>query len=141
MNCPLNNLEVLEVHQRWQKRDKYRRAEITDGVAIQLAVYAKHVDGAAQDIATGYFMLRQKRFVTNATHFAGSVVAVNGESPGDTWIKVSGAWRQAMDEISSGKVRATFDSNGLAQSKFADDILLTPPKCDYCDYQVLCARA
>jgi hypothetical protein len=40
---------------KWQRTDKYRRKEIADGIAIQLAVYARHVGDAKTDVPTGYF--------------------------------------------------------------------------------------
>lgn len=126
---------------KWQRTDKYRRQEIANGVAVQLAVYAKHVGGAKQDVATGYFMLQQKRFVTGSPQFKEPVVHVEGESPGETWQRVSASWQEAMKEMAAGKVRATFDQDGASQDKFNDPFLLTPPRCEYCDCNVLCGRA
>ncbi len=125
---------------KWQRTDKYRRKEIADGVAIQLAVYARHVGDAKTAVPTGYFMLRQKRFVTGAQGFNGSVVAVEGETPRETWKKIETSWRATMKEMAGGGVRAAFDQDGVEQAKFNDPILMTPPKCQYCDFVTLCGR-
>ncbi len=130
----------VEIDLKWQRTDKYRRKEIADGVAIQLAVYARHVGDAKAYVPTGYFMLRQKRFVTGAPGFNGSVVAVDGETPRETWKKMEKSWHGVMTEMAGGAVRAAFDQEGVEQEKFSDPVLMTPPKCKYCDFATLCGR-
>lgn len=125
---------------KWQRTDKYRRKEIADGVAIQLAVYAKHIDSGKLDVPTGYFMLRQMRFVTGSENFDGSVAAVEGASHRETWTKIEKSWTATMDELGGGTIRATFETEGVAQEDFSDPILMTPPRCAYCDYAILCGR-
>ena len=125
---------------KWQRTDKYRRKEIADGVAIQLAVYAKHIDNAELDVPTGYFMLRQKRFVTGSENFDGSVVAVEGASATETWTKIEKSWAATMAEMGGGTIRAPFDQEDVAQAQFDDPTLMTPPRCTYCDYATLCGR-
>ena len=125
---------------KWQRTDKYRRKEIADGVAIQLAVYAKHIDSAKLDVPTGYFMLRQKRFVTGSEKFDGAVVAVEGASPRETWTKIEKSWTATMDEINVGTIRAPYKNKDVAQGDFDDPILIAPPHCNYCDYATLCGK-
>ena len=43
-----------------------------------------------------------------------------------------------MDEIGRGIIRAPLDQSGLDQSAFADPYLLTPPKCNFCDFSIFC---
>ena len=129
-------LVVLDL--KWQRTDQYRREEIADGIALQLSVYARHVGGVNADIPTGYFMLRQKRFVTGSPLFAGEVDVVEGPTARATWEKIAKSWSAAMEEIENGAIRAPLEQNGVKQSAFADPYLLTPPKCGYCDFSVLC---
>jgi CRISPR/Cas system-associated exonuclease Cas4 (RecB family) len=129
---------AIVIDLKWQRTDKYRRKEISDGVALQLAVYAKTIDPNSQDAATGYFMLRQKRFVTGAQDFDGPVVVVDGDSPKETWRRVHNGWRSIMDELASGRVRAQFDFQDVSQDEFDDPALMTPPKCSYCDFNAFC---
>ena len=129
---------AIVIDLKWQRTDKYRRKEIADGVAIQLAVYAKNIDPNTQDAATGYFMLRQKRFLTGAKSFDGPVIAVEGDSPKETWRRVHDGWRTIMDELASGRVRAQFALKKVSQDEFDDVALMTPPKCAYCDFSVFC---
>jgi len=125
---------------KWQRTDKYRRREVADGVAIQLAVYARHCGGAKMEAQAGYFMLRQKRFLTNAQDFKGSVVAVAGASPSETWKTIEKSWRATMKELADGKIRAPFEWDDVPQKEFEDDVSMAPPKCKFCDYVTLCGR-
>jgi ATP-dependent helicase/nuclease subunit B len=123
---------------KWQRTDRYRRKEINDGIALQLSVYARHVGGAGADVPTGYFMLRQKRFVTGSLLFQGEAIVVEGPTSAATWGKITKSWAAAMAEVGKGIVRAPFEQSGVEQHAFADSYLMTPPKCAYCDYSVLC---
>lgn len=125
---------------KWQRTDRYRRREIESGTAIQLAVYARHVRGDGLDVPTGYFMLRQRRFVTGSQRFGGPVVAVAGRSTAETWERIAAGWSAVMAELGVGHVRAPFDTAGVEQARFVDPILMTPPKCDHCDFAIACGR-
>jgi RecB family exonuclease len=92
---------------KWQRSGRYRRQEIADGVAIQLAVYARHAVGGRGETPAGYFMLRQKRFVTGAAVFKDAVV-VEGASLGETWYLIETSWRAIMHELGKGETRAPY---------------------------------
>lgn len=126
---------------KWQGSDRWRRQEIAEGNALQLAVYAKHLAPLSLDAPTGYFMLRQKRFVTGSTHFRGATTVVQGPDAAETWLRVSKRWKQGMEELECGRVRAPFELRDAASKDFSDPILMTPPKCKFCDFQMLCGGA
>ena len=96
----------------------------------------RHVGDAKLDVSTGYFMLRQKRFVTGAQGFDGSVVAVEGESPRETWTKIETSWRATMEELAGGAVRAPSIRTSSIKTNFDDPVLMTPPNCNYCDFAI-----
>ena len=125
---------------KWQRTDRYRRREIESGTAIQLAVYARHVSGGRTTVPAGYFMLRQRRFVTGSQRFSGPVVAVAGKTTAETWERIEDGWAAVMAEFGDGRVKAPFDSAGVEQAKFVDPVLVTPPKCDRCDFAIVCGR-
>lgn len=126
---------------KWQRSDRWRRREIEGGVAIQLAVYARHVGGDGTDVPTGYFMLRQRRFVTGAQRFTGrDVVAIVGKTAAETWGEIADGWGAVMAEVGAGHVRAPFAMAAVDQAKFTDPVLMTPPKCAFCDFAIACGR-
>jgi len=133
---PKGRLVVLDL--KWQRSERRRRTELKNGVALQVAVYAHHVADEKADVATGFFMLRQKRFLTSAPLSGGMATIIEGPTPNETWHRISASFESAFDEIGKGKVRATFERNGQKQEEFSDPYLLVPPKCGYCDYADIC---
>ena len=126
---------------KWQRSDKYRRKEIADGVAIQLAVYAKHIDGEKLDVPTGYFMLRQKRFVTGSPGFSrlgrrrrGTGRARNLDENRNVLGRGDGRNGRRPGPRDFRRRRASL------KRSLTTPILMTPPNCNYCDYTVLCGR-
>jgi len=124
---------------KWQRSESWRRAELENGLALQLAVYARHVSDKKVDAATGYFMLRQRRFLTAAPlRSAGVATVIDGPTPKKTWDRIAASYRLAMADLTSGKVRAPFDQRDTSLADFSDPILLTRPNCKYCDYKNIC---
>ena len=129
---------LVVIDLKWQRSESWRRTELKNGLAVQISVYARHVADEKVDVATGYFMLRQKRFLTGAPLSGSFATVIEGPSPKDTWDRVATSWGLAMDDIKAGKVRATFEQSGLKPEEFSDPYLIVPPKCGYCDYAGIC---
>jgi hypothetical protein len=134
--APQGRLVVIDL--KWQRSESRRRAELKNGVALQIAVYARHVADGQAEPATGFFMLRQKRFLTNTPLSGGMATLIQGDTPKETWDKIAASFRSAFDEIGKGRVRATFERTGQTLEEFSDPYLLVPPKCGFCDYADIC---
>jgi hypothetical protein len=123
---------------KWAFSDKERRTELEHGVALHLAIYARHVSDENVKASTGYYMLRQRKYLTTDNLSGNLARTIEGPNAKETWEKLKASWSAAMDDLGSGKVRATYENNKIEQKKFSDEYLLTPPKCKYCDYAGLC---
>ena len=134
--APQGRLVVIDL--KWQRSESRRRAELKNGVALQIAVYARHVADGQAEPATGFFMLRQKRFLTNTPLSGGMATLIEGATPKETWDKIAASFGFAFDEIGKGRVRATFERTGQTLEEFSDPYLLVPPKCRFCDYADIC---
>ena len=97
---------------------------------MQIAVYARHVADGQVEPATGFFMLRQKRFLTN-TPLSGGIAdcSIEGATPRRHGTSSPRRSDPAFDEIGKGRVRATFERTGQTLEEFSDPYLLVPPKC------------
>ena len=126
---------------KWQRRESRRRAELENGLALQLSVYARHVSDENVDVETGYFMLRQRRFLTTGLLDGEATLILDGATPKETWDRIASSWKATMREIGGGKVRATFEHAEVGLADFEDAHLLLPPSCGFCDYAGLCGRA
>ncbi len=134
--APQGRLVVIDL--KWQRSESRRRAELKNGVALQIAVYARHVADGQAEPATGFFMLRQKRFLTNTPLSGGMATLIEGATPKETWDKIAASFGSAFDEIGKGRVRATFERTGQTLEEFSDPYLLVPAKCAFCDYADIC---
>ena len=123
---------------KWARSDRRRRDELKLGLALQLSVYARHVSDHRVDVSTGYFMLRQRRFLSSERLSGGASQVIEGPNPKETWEKVVSSWRLAMGDLKEGRVRATFEQRDEKLDKFSDPHLLTPPPCRFCDYAAIC---
>jgi RecB family exonuclease len=126
---------------KWYRTDKYVRDDIKNGTAFQIAVYAKHVADEKADAAAGYFMLRQRRFVSSTPISGGDAMVVAGPAPKETWESILASFGPTVEEMAKGTIRATFEHKDTKQAEFSDHCLLAPPKCKFCDYDGICGAA
>ena len=126
---------------KWYRTDSYLRQDLKRGMALQIAVYARHVSDERVDAAAGYFALRQQRFLTTAPMPGARTEIVDGPSAGETWEKVSRSFVAAVGDLAAGKVRAPYEEAGAKPDKFSDAYLLSPPKCGLCDFTGICGVA
>jgi hypothetical protein len=123
---------------KWYRTDKYVRDNLKDGTAFQIAVYARLVTGEAADAVAGYFMLRQKRFLSCTPLDGGLTTLVSGPSPKETWENIRASFKRTVGEMKAGRIRATFEHKDEKQTEFADPCLLAPPNCRFCDFGGIC---
>lgn len=130
--------ENIVIDLKWQRSDKYRRSELKMGAAFQLAVYARHVSDENVKVATGYFMLRQKRFLTVDKLANNRSNVIQGPTAKETWDQLSSSWTTIMQDVAMGSVKATFDQAEKKLEAFSNPPFLAPPKCTYCNYAGIC---
>ena len=126
---------------KWYRTDAYLRRDLKLGVALQVAVYARHVTDERVDAHAGYFALRQRRFIATAPISGGGTEVVQGSSPKETWERTLKSFSGAIADLSNGRVRAPLDLVETSPEKFSDAYLLAPPKCAFCDFQGICGVA
>jgi RecB family exonuclease len=117
---------------KWAGSDRWRRAEVEEGRAVQLAAYVGLV-GAGED--AGFFMLAQRRMVAGPDSLFGGRPA-----PGlrDTWQGALEARRLRLATISDGTLRAL----GLEEREDDPDgaVVTATPPCRFCDQGRLCGK-
>lgn len=121
--------------QKWSRREKYRVEELEKGQAVQLATY-RALLGRAGVAGAGYFMLRQRQFVTlEDSGLVGR--AVKGPDLDETWANVAESWRLLRAAAEAGSLIAC----GVEGSDelLPDGISLRrEARCNRCDYRTLC---
>jgi hypothetical protein len=134
----------LVVDLKWANNDRYRREEIAEGRAVQLATYShllKEDTGGIQPPAA-YFMLKQQRLL--ATEYAPfpEQSHISGSDLGVVWRSVVTARAAELERLGGGEVTAAGVETDDEQddTRDPDGIALEPP-CRFCRYGTLCGRA
>jgi hypothetical protein len=147
---------------KWTRRAPYRKREISDGRAIQLALYAtllKKQSGIATE--GGYFMIAQKQLYSTSAQLFPEHMYVEGLSLQQTFANVLQNYKSHLDIIDEGTIYATglkmvtdaeveADDSGI--DIFLDDepeqpyqslpgiTLALEPPCRICNFARLCGR-
>ena len=132
-----HGLGVIDL--KWSRADKYRRDELEEGRALQLATYGAISDPGGSSFAPGAYYLLSQRTLLGPT---GSFVADEEITPARTleatWDDLVSTWRSWRNVAKRGKVFATGlvpDPGVLPQN------LGVPPRekpCTYCELKTLC---
>lgn len=131
---PDGRAAVLDM--KWAGTDRYRRAEVLEGRAVQLAAYVGLV-GARED--AGFFMLAQRRVLATELSVFGGRTA-----PGltDTWQRTLLARQARLATIDTGTLHALgigWDDKKKPSDPDAAPVRTNPP-CRYCALTRLCGQ-
>ena len=90
---------------KWYRTDSYLRQDLKRGMALQIAVYARHVSDERVDAAAGYFALRQQRFLTDRSDAGGDRKSSMAHPQGDVGTAVDVVLGRRSATLRRGKVR------------------------------------
>jgi ATP-dependent helicase/nuclease subunit B len=138
LRATTSNGRPVVVDLKWYRTDKYMREELKVGVALQIAIYGRHISDEHVNVAVGYYALRQRRFLASAPLSGSLTQVINGPSPKQTWEAVLSSFESAKKDLDTGRVRASFEHDGKKREKFEDPYLLLIPRCGRCDFVGIC---
>ena len=140
---------------KWSSSSKYRRQEVEEGSALQLAAYAwmlKSVEPAEQ-VHTGYFMLAQGQLISDSPRLNDEVIQ-SPYSLDEVWQMGVASLNAACSQISDGSLEARgvmelmmAQERALDEDKVREDLILKNqtegklyqrPPCRFCDFGRLC---
>ena len=147
------NKYILDL--KWSSSSKYRKNEIEEGSALQLASYAWMLKSTnkSDNVSTGYFMLAQGKLLSDSPGFTDDVL--ESRYPLDEVWKMGVASMKAVStQLSTGLVEArgiiemkeSLDNNlkeekvseGFKAKNRAEGMLYQKPPCTFCDFGYLC---
>lgn len=141
---------------KWTKREQYRRREITEGHAVQLAVYAalaRYESGIPTH--AGYYMIKQKLLLSTARTIFPSHTFISGPSLEETFKKILFNYKEHMQHLWDGTVYATGvehacdapsptavvdDQPTLLSGEVPGITLSLEPPCRICHYGRICGQ-
>lgn len=131
---------------KWSNNAKYRREEVADGTALQLALYQWALNEGADTIndPSAYYMLKQGSYVSADSHFGSPLP--RAVQPTALWDSAKKALEFSIDEVVNGRITATqvADDNRAEgepsrESAWRDRGLhYIKPPCRFCELGVLC---
>ena len=133
---------------KWSDSDRYRRDEIAEARPIQLATYARLLQGEESAPLPGaaYFMIKQRRLLAVDAQPFPPQFRVDGSELASVWRAVVEARNRNLGELAAGRVTATgvepneADPGGKSTEAVEDSIEVEPP-CRFCPYGRLCGMS
>ncbi len=140
---------------KWSRSAKYRRAEVEEGAALQLAAYAWMLRSAvpASDVQVGFFMLAQGQLISDSDLLAERAI-VSRHTLKEVWDLGVTSLKDVFDQLVKGNIEARGISEllirqmeGISAEKLEarqkekyreQGMLYQKPFCGYCDYGRLC---
>jgi ATP-dependent helicase/nuclease subunit B len=137
---------TVVVDLKWTNNIKYRREEIQQGTALQLALYqwAFHDGDTPSDDPTAYYLLKQGAFASSHGHFGTPLP--RAQEPGQLWKQAVHAAEFTVQEVLAGHITATQPADDARAEDAADRAQIdaeagrhhVKPPCRFCDFGVLC---
>ncbi len=126
--------------------ESYRRGDLEDGLAYQLALYALLLKQRGLDpAAAGYLILGSQRLLATSGSPFTRTTPVEGPELEATLSATSSSAREALVQLRAGRAVATGVSDGPDAEKVEPSIasgsLVLSPPCRFCDFDALCGRA
>jgi ATP-dependent helicase/nuclease subunit B len=126
---------------KWSSRDKYRREEVQEGRALQLAAYTWLEEQAGRtSLGAGYFMLRQQSLLFTAPHPFSPAHHVPGSNLRETWATLRAAYDHRMEQLERGDILVRGVPAGTDETDL-DLMRQIEPGCRFCDYSSLCGAS
>ena len=140
-----SNGQPAIVDLKWSNSDRYRRAEIEEARPIQLATYARLMNG---DEETGfapaaYFMLKQRRLLAVDAEPFPARFRVGGSDLKAIWQAIATARQRLLDDLGKGRIVATGIPTKATVGEEpveVDTAITVEPPCRFCSYGRLCGR-
>jgi len=132
---------------KWSRRARYKRDELKEGKALQLAAYSWLLEPEAGCYPPGgYYLLAQGELVVSACQFLPDHYVFPDVDLKVVWQQGIKAYNQRLRELQSGTVvaagvPAASLEEGEAHSEdlgSLEDVLALEPNCRWCDYRNLC---
>lgn len=132
---------------KWSRRARYKREELKEGKALQLAAYSWLLEPEAGCYPPGgYYMLAQGELVVSACHFLPDHHVFPDIDLQVVWQQGLRAYNQRLQELQGGTALAAGvaaessedEREQTEELERAEEVLEIKPSCIWCDYINLC---
>jgi len=127
---------------KWSGSTKYKKEEVKEGKALQLASYAWLLRKGKGAWAPGaYFMLAQGELLTDDSRFE-SKVTESLMSAKEVWDLGAKTWSSQFKLMNEGLIEASglIDEKELKADREDADLMYSSPPCHFCNFGKLCGK-
>lgn len=127
---------------KWSGSTKYKKQEVEEGKALQLASYAWLLRKDNGDWAPGaYFMLAQGELLTDDSRFESKLIE-SPRSAKEVWDFGAQTWSAQFEQMQQGLVEASglIDEKELKAAREESGLMYSSPPCHFCDFGKLCGK-
>jgi len=125
---------------KWTGNSNYKREELQQGKAFQLAAYSWVLsEGKFQSPPGAFYMLAQQELFS--VHWPGlpTRYSVTEDSLAETWASALSTYMERLEMLRAGKIEVTGLLGTLEDTEEADDAMLRlEPNCKWCEFITLC---
>jgi len=128
---------------KWSGSTKYKKEEVKQGKALQLASYAWMLGKSDSDWAPGaYFMLAQGEVLTDDARFNTTSVIESPLSAKEVWSLGSKTWTDLFKQMTTGEIEVSglIEEKELQAAREEADLMYSSPPCHFCDFGKLCGK-
>lgn len=140
---------------KYTSSERYRRTELENGMALQLALYAWMLEEEtlADQVDAGYFLPVQKQFLTHS-HLAGILPVNAGHELRHTLSMAIKSLSQTLERLLSGRIEVigVLDRQSAIEQQITldkvrdanlsrcleEDLWYASPPCNFCDFAYWC---
>lgn len=140
---------------KWSGSSRYRKEEVEQGDALQLATYSWLLKSANPEsiVHSAYFMLAQGELLSDSDLLQDEALT-SKYTREEIWEMGVKSWKRCVTDLKNGrveaggvKVRLIEESEGIKEEKIKENIksecitmgmLYQEPLCGFCDFSVLC---
>ncbi|MDQ7057310.1 MAG: PD-(D/E)XK nuclease family protein [Ghiorsea sp.] len=135
--------QVFVIDLKWSGSTKYKKQEVKDGKALQLASYAWMLKSADDVWAPGaYFMLAQGELLTDDARFKTKYPIESALSAKEVWQLGSKTWTNMFAQVHKGEIEVSglWDEKDLKEEREQAGLMYVQPPCHFCDFGKLCGQ-
>jgi len=125
---------------KWSKRARYRREELENNEALQLAAYSWLLAVDKDSFPPGgYYMLGQAELLSGPCNFLPPECIAGDLDLSSVWHAARRVFLKHMDELGKGRVAAGCSQDEETKGLQANELQLKA-RCDWCEYVHLCGE-
>lgn len=115
---------------------------LKNGTAFQLAAYSYLIGDGKKWPPTAYFLFPTAQlYSTHQDYFPGAI-HVAGPCENEVWEAAMDLSRETKTKLDTGAVEAPGldEKNGSSRAKQGSGIMNLEPRCEYCEFELLCSH-